>query len=378
MADKKYTLPRHTNLAKHGYRLVAAIFDLVCTIIITSVFAIGTFIGAINITSNERSLMREYRFNSGLCYMNENILDQYEKSDFEDYRSYDYVLRYYYLHYLVGDTTKMEIPNDVEVYLPEEYKIAPNVDETWTEDGKEIHAKDKFTISWYNENILGIGEDPDAEKSTSLFTYQKNEASEYDLEKIGIPREKRFNESTGEQIDITPKDLKGALFTQYQTAYNHLMFSNYYYSLNTKTNFFTSLAFYIAALLGTALVYILIPIIRKDGATLGKMIFKLGLANIYGYKHQRYQVLMRYIPLFLTLTALSFIPFVTEYILVLIGLIILLVSFALMMASPKRTALHDLTGQTIVIETNTSKIFETRADEIAFSMLEDENYINEE
>ena len=111
--------------------------------------------------------------------------------------------------------------------------------------------------------------------------------------------------------------------------------------------------------------------IRKDGATFGKMIFKLGLANIYGYKHKRYQILMRFIPFFLTLTAVSFIPYVSEYVLFLIALVILLVSFAVMMASPRRVALHDLTAQTIVIEANTSKIFETRADEIAYTMEED-------
>ncbi len=376
MAISKHNLPRHTNLAKHGFRIVAAIFDAAVTLFyFLIIFIFGTnMLFSFTLTNDYRSNLRTWELQSGLLYFDESSgsVIQYKKSESLSYETLEIVTEYYYLNYLTGVEPTIVVPEESPVHLPSTFTPALNCnDMIKDDDGNEVLPKDYYTIAWYNKNVLSIPENPEAETSTSLFTYQKDELGEYDLTKIGVPRNTRYNEKTKEQEAITNTDLRGALYTKYTDAYLNLLDQPYYFAEQTKLNFFTGLAVLIAAIVAGFFSYVFVPLIRKDGATFGKMIFKLGLANIRGYKHRRYQILLRFLPYVLTLTAVTLFPFSSLYLLLLIALVVLLVSFALMMASPKRTALHDLSGQTIVIETKTSKIFETSADEMAYIEVED-------
>ena len=369
---KKYTLPRHTVLGKHGYRIVAAVVDIAITFayFLVLFFAGTNLIFGFTITGSMRSQLYDYKVDSGLYYVKDNTVTFYQKSSDADYRVFDTVLRYYFLNYLTGVEPTTLPYEDVKVYLPETFVAAPNYLEPIKVDGEDVLAKDFYTPSWYNTYVLEIPDDPEAETSTSLFTYVKD-GDEYNKNIVGVLRETRYDETKKEQVNITETEVRSFFYNQYASARENLMKQSFYSMLDFKLSFFTGLAVYIAAMMAFFFSYILVPLIRKDGATFGKMIMHLGLAEIHGYTHRRYQILLRAIPFVLTLSVICFIPFVDIYILSLIGLVMMLVSFALLMASPKRTTLHDFTAQTIVVDTKSSILFETRADEVAYIYEED-------
>ena len=119
------------------------------------------------------------------------------------------------------------------------------------------------------------------------------------------------------------------------------------------------------------ITYIVIPYFIKNGQTVGKKIFKLGLATYDGYKMNDYQLLLRFVPILVVDLSLLLPFWSTVFSALIIPIVTLLVSFALMMASPKRAALHDFAARTIVIDYESSTIFKNELEEEAYIAKED-------
>ncbi len=375
MAITKHSLPRHTNLANQGLRIVAAIFDFAVMIAyFIPLFFLGNFMFS-GVTSPMQATLNEYELNSSLAVVGDNgKLSYLEKDTTTDeiawlnYSNYYYSLKYFYLNYLTGS-----VPTEECYRYPKTYVAAPNVDQEFKdEDGNTKKPVDYYTISWFNTKVLGVDDkEPDAYLSTSLFTYPKNDQGEYDKTALAIPKAKHYSEDYEKQIDVTLDDLLTYLNDQYITALKHLRKQNFYEPLANKLAFTTAGIVYGEGLIAFFFCYIFVPLLRKDGATFGKMLLKLGLASKLGFKHAKWQLFLRAIPFVATFTLISFLPFVEIEFLGLIALVMILVSFTFMMASPRRSALHDFTAGTIVIDKKSSIIFDTSADEFAYVSEED-------
>ncbi len=370
---KKYTLPRHTNLAKQTTRFGAAIVDLALVVFAFFVFYYGVFnllVG--NFVINPiQSTLYSYQYQSNLVTSDSEDNIVIWKSD-DNYKVYDDAMQYFYFNYLTGNE-----PSIKKDSYPINYVASPNYDEIfYNEDGSTYKLKDYFTVDWYNTNILGISrDDPDAEMSQCYFTYVSVDGI-YDKSQVGVPRKQRYSSENNQTVEITQTDLAIYLGKKYENSFHTLTNFSFYSSKANLVNFYTGVDVASSLILSGIIFYVVIPLIRKDGASIGKIIFKLRLAHISGYSFHKYQLLFRFVPFLVTVLFVCLVPLGSIYSVVLIIAVMFLVSFALAMASPKKTSLHDFIAQTIVVSSD-SLIFDSSADEEAYEISEGE-FIKEE
>lgn len=346
MSKRKYTLPRHTNLASQGARIGAGLIDIAIAFLVTLIFFVGLFRPAFSSTlkPNEDRFFNE-QFNSNLrFYDKDGYLTELDKNaSFEEFRD---TLSYYYMNYLTGEN------------ISDGKKASENALKTINVDGVEISKKDYYTVSWFNKNILSIGEDPDSELDKGYFTYVKNNGV-YDKSVIGIIKEGKESEANIE------------LQRQLLIAFSDFNSQDYVVKLSNTINFLYSLEFVLAACFGITVTYILIPYLIKNGITLGKKAFGLALANKEGYILDPRQLFMRAMPLWVVCLSLL-IPIWDDIFFVLaVWVTVGLVSFALQMASPKRMSLHDYVSSTIVVDFKSSILFKDSLEEEEYLFKED-------
>ena len=331
MAQRKYTLPRHTILAKQGARTGAFLVDLALTLVLTFVFVFGVFRPIFKKRVNgDLALIEKEQINSGLYLKNEEKGNAERISGKSEYTVFVDALEYFYFHYMPGVDLKEEL-----------------------EASKDPKT---FTVEWFNENVLEIKENSEYD----CFEYQKN-GEEDDLTKIGVLKEDA-------SIDITNKLV--------QTKYVDAIVNVFNDQSNVKEAgadymLISTMQYVVSLFVSACLIYILVPWLFKDGQTFGKKVFKLGLANSDGYRFSSKRLIMRLVPFVVVDAALFLLIGVNLYIVLSIVLIMFLVSFALAMSSPKHMSLHDLTARTIVIDLKNSTLFSTVAEEEAYVLKED-------
>lgn len=361
MQMRKQTLPRHTNLAKQSSRTGAFLVDVACSLLFTFAFFFGCFNLIIKNTSAYKggiAKLDDIEVNSHLMYRDDNgKLEAYEDSNS---KTYENILSYYYLNYMTGEG------------IDDKSLASPSYNKTFVVEEKEVLPKDYYTIQWYNYNVLQIVDDnPDGERSQCYYTYQKDAEGNFDKTKIGIAKDKRYNESVGAVVVLEEKDIAGFLKKAYSTAYQFLCTQDFYIDLNQPVAFLESLSVVCSVLCGGAITYLVFPLFFKNGQTPGKKVFKLGLASYDGYKSSNIKLLLRFIPFFLTV-GITLLPFWNGIIILfIIYLVMFLVSFALAMASPKKCALHDFVARTIVVDRKSSIIFDNEIDEEEYIEKED-------
>ena len=327
MAKRKYTLPRHTNLASQGSRIGAFLIDLAITLAIALGFFFGCFQFVFKFkTAPLEKRIKEERISSALFFEDEkgNLTYYGSTSDNQDFK--DALVHFY------------------TVYIPSNYE----------------EGKDDFNAEWVNTNVLKIEGD-----GRAYFDYVKV-GDEVDKTKVGV-----FKAEALEKDSTTYKNANIFLQDAWVNANYNLNHLPSFRALNNEFTFFYSLGFVISSLIATSIVYIVIPIFLKNGATVGKKVFGLCLADIDGYTIRNPQLLMRVMPVDILILALLIPIWNSMMILFIVILVFFLVSFTLAMASPKRCSLHDFTGRTIVVNAKTSILFSTVADEEAYIAKED-------
>lgn len=197
----------------------------------------------------------------------------------------------------------------------------------------------KYTPEWYAVNILKI------EEELSMFTYEVIEESRFTGEETfdtftppGISYKNDETLVTNEKIVLFNK----TIYNQAVTLFNNReSVSNY----NEYVNVTNSALITISA----SIFYFALPLLFKNGKTIGKKILKLSVTTKHGYKARELRLLLRFLS-FLLFEILSnlFIPIVG-----------LFVSLTIMVFSGKGYTIHDLIAGTRVIDDTNSKIYTT-------------------
>lgn len=367
----KYSLPRHTNLAKQTTRYGAAIIDIAIGLLLGLILFYGCFNLIFSNTMNNKNYSNLYSWElySHLVYYDEATKSNKIYSSTEDYLVYEVPVQYYYLNYVTG--VNIEVPSGGDTSHPEKYASLVYDKELTLSDGSKVLPKDYYTMEWFNINVLGIkGDKPESEQNSSFFTYKTDSSGNYIKNELGVPKSKRYDTNKSTVVEITKTDLASYFSEQYQEAYSHYSSLPFVSALTTEVNFINTVELMLSVTLSGLITYVIIPLFFKNGETLGKKIFKLGLANLEGYRYKKHQLLLRFIPFFITCVALTFIPATTLYFDFIIIAVMLLVSFGITMASPKKCAMHDYVARTIVIDTKTSIIFD--------NMILEEEYLKKE
>ena len=359
MAMSRQTLPRHTNLASQGLRTVAAIVDFAIFFAVMLGLYFGAFRFAFsNKTNQYRDQLYQYQIDSHLLLKGEDgypvLISSKDSKDYQD------AIEGFYLRYLANNPLEGEV-------------AAPYSDQPLDVDGKEILPKDLYTIEYFNKNVLNITQDnPDGEMSESYFTFQKDSEGNYLRNEPAIRRSVRYDADDKRKVDLTEEDFLYFYKVAYKDAYVALVMQDFYRNIADLQYFYTTVALVTSAVLSGIIFYIVIPWILKNGQTLGKKIFKLGLATYDGYLMSNWQLLLRFVP-FLLIVLSQLIPVIFSNMLyvILLFVAVLMVSFALAMASPKKAALHDFAARTIVVDLASSIIFENEIMEEDYIARED-------
>lgn len=335
MSKRKYTLPRHTNLASQGARIGAFFIDLALFVALILFFYYFVFNYIfLSKTQPLKNKIFEERIKSHLFFQKEDgSLDYYSKGS--DNNEFKDSLAYFYTTY---------IP-----YIDERASEKMKLD-----DGTLVSKADYFTVEWFNKTVLEV-----EGSGKGYFEYQKDgENDKKDV--VAIIKS-----------DADASAVNSFLQQAWAIANIDLNSLESFTDLNNQYGFWNSLAFVLSSFVGGGITYILIPILIKNGATAGKKLFGLCLADSDGYVMRNSQLFLRIVPLFLVISAVLVPIWISVTPIFIMFAVMFLVSFAFTMASPKRSSLHDLLARTIVVNARTSILFTNALDEEAYIAKED-------
>ena len=334
MRQRKYTLPRHTNLANQGPRIGAFFIDLAITLAITLGFIFGCF--RFVFASKTKPLdakIEETRLASYLFYKNEEgeLIYYTQESDNQEFM--EALCKFYTVFIPYEDVDK-----DLPVLV----------------DGNEVKKTEFFTVEWFNKEILMV-----EGNGSAYFEYKMDGETPIKTELANI-KSADYKEQTNSFLQHRWLEANSSL--------NKLPT---FKKANDDFGFYNTMEFVFSALIGAAFAYIMFPLIFKNGVTVGKKVFGLCLADSDGYTIKNHQVFLRIIPLYIFLLALL-IPIWKTYLALGIAVVVVfLTTFTFVMASPKKCAIHDFAARTIVVNARTSILFDNAAEEEAYIAKED-------
>lgn len=334
-------------------RTFAAILDLVITIFIGA----GIYLGISNIAM-QVNWIKAYRsdyeqtiVDSGLMYLKDGKVTQYEYESYETYEA----LFYDFYHNFYASETKQE-----------------------------------YDIYWFNifiygqDDILNLYSDAALENRPSLikiigptlFTYQLDEGTLL-TDVFALPRD---SENGTVELNKSQKEqLKNYFYVADEAVENNPIATKYkfiyYYALSDLTslpklqNDYDHYAFYastlplVIAIFVTFLIfYFIIPLCFKNGETIGKKIMHICLVNKLGYQYSRLQLIPRFLfPTFLIILVIFFTGFSIWSLLIIS--FVFLISYLFVIFGKENKALHDYFAGTLVIDQRQSTWFKNAREE---------------
>ncbi len=244
---------------------------------------------------------------------------------------------------------------------------------------------------WYNVHQLGLEDfhhvygyfvlESPSDEGSELFQWAKKEDGTRDETKIGIPSDSCFlaGSAYDEEGNLRPfsnlkeearKDLltfyydeSGASPSLYYRALSLLNEGEPYQSaLREEEAIRRAYPLAISFAISYPILYLLLPLLFKEGATIGKYMLKIGLVNKYGYRVLKGQLVLRSLPTyFLAIILILFLPSPWIAYAILLGL--LLLSYALALFTPTHQALHDFLAASYVIDLRSSTIYSSKVEE---------------
>jgi len=257
-------------------------------------------------------------------------------------------LQYYYTVYLTGDLTRVELPNNTETKTYDPIKdrfVSPNFDIII--DGKL--PKDIYTNIYFNTKIMGLN--PEWEENTSpYFAYPvKDEVIDYE----GIPVLK-----DGANSDDAIKKVNELLYQ----ASKEFFYSDYISELQNNVKNIQLWTYVPTYLFVFGIFYILIPMLMKNGQTLGKATLNIGIISNNEYAAKKRQILFRQLVLFAEVSLSLFIVGfgLTSIATLGVGGVIILI---VILFNKQRKAPHDFAAMTLPIDIKNSVFFSNAKEE---------------
>lgn len=355
---------KNINYAGLFARFVAFIVDLA----IASMLFFGGLIFNQNVICNNlnsvkeaRSVYTKYQLESGLILLGEDNKTLTPPT----YATYDGYLNCY-LSYYQDFLTSDKIPASDRV----------------------SYSEDNTVNYWFNVHILGLSDtkgiytDLDKldvlikEKGPELFAYKVDASNNPLVDQIALPKcqnndptsvideenqkalTKYFYISDAENVNNESCVYHVVLMDLAKRPFLNAAFSQFYlhfYTIPIISNL----------ILSATVFFFIIPLIAKNGETLGKRMFHLCLANKLGYRYRRIQLIPRFLFPLVVVAVLYFILGINIYFLGAVTLFAL-ASYCLSIFTKKHTSIHDYIAGTIVVDKTHSEIFLDAVEEDKF------------
>ena len=257
-------------------------------------------------------------------------------------------LQYYYTVYLTGDLTRVELPNNTESKTYDAVKdhfVSPHyLDKI---DGKL--PSEIYTKVYFNTKIMGLA--PEGEENQSPYYSYPVVDDHVDYEGLPVLKE-------GANKDEAINDINKRLYDATKEFY----YTDYMQSLQGNVRAIQLWCYIPTYLFVVGGLYILIPMLFKDGATLGKKTLCIAVISKLGYRAKKRQILFRQL---IFLVEISFSLFIVGFGLTSIatlgiGAVIILI---VMLTNKERRSPHDFAAMTLAIDEKTSVYFDNATEE---------------
>ena len=259
-------------------------------------------------------------------------------------------LQYYYCSYLTNENVELPNPKGGVPYNPVKDKfVAPTYNTPIPTESGDVLPKDYYTVDWFNENILKVGQEQ------SVYVY--NESHEVVVkEGVADTEVVKYGHSLA------------------YNAQKHLFESEYFAKINNSIKWIQIFNIAVPYVLMMCVVYLLPSMIFVNGETLGKKFMGICLVNSKGYQVTKPQVLLRFLVFFVEITLSLVIVGIGLTSLATLGIGIVALLTATLLNKNKR-ALHDFAAGTMVVVTKNSVFFKNKDEEDAYE-LKVQNEIN--
>lgn len=264
-------------------------------------------------------------------------------------------MKYYYCSYKTG--LNIELPNDTaskHYDMVTDNFVAPNYNDEIEVEGVKKLPKDIYTEDWFNSTILEIG--------SKNAIYQLDGASEYVLTDSFKNKHTDASKTEEENKANIEKEARIYVANKIYDATKDLYEQPFMKMVNSNVNGARVVQIIVSYYISFALVYILFPLIFRNGETLGKKTMHICLVNKKDYQVTKPQMLLRSLVLMAEFSLCSFIIGVgpTSLATLGVGLFVLLIATLLI---KNNKAPHDLAAGTLVIDAKTSVFFENASEE---------------
>ena len=311
------------------------------------------------LVKNARADYLSYNVDSGLFSFKEEGSEELVPLESDNYKDYENLIVNYYEAFLSSD----KIPEKDRVSY-DHYWVNVHVfgqkDLKGLYSEKEMKAIPEFvTINGPIHYSYRLDGDTPLIDELAIPTYLNNDPAGMVTEEQNKALKRYFYISDGDNSDNKPhiyyyavSDLNSRNFVK--KAYS--TWSNSFYTYPLIGSFSLSMLIF----------FFIIPISLKNGETLGKLFFHLGLCNKIGYKYKRLQLVLRFFSMLAIVVALLLIVGINLWSLGVITFLAL-VSYGMAIFTKDHRALHDFISGTIVYDKRHSTIFNNVNDEEEFN-----------
>ncbi len=258
-------------------------------------------------------------------------------------------IEYFYCNFITGQN--IEIPEAVgtvsESYLDEHHFRNKYYDSVLDDEGHK--AKDIYNVQYVYKEVF---------KECEYFEIN---SENHIVKKEGV------EENTCK--DYFNEGIKTSLFTsnaRIEGVRSHLQSLKCYKEAYNRWGLIRTLSIIIAYVFSICVVYLLFPMIFRNGATLGKLTTGICLVNKLGYKVTRPQVLLRFLAFALEISFFSFIigiQLFTSVLTLSVGVAILMIATLI---SKEKKAPHDYLAGTLVVDYKKSTFFKNANEEAEY------------
>ena len=269
-------------------------------------------------------------------------MDDYTELPLYNSKSEDkdlYLKRIYYYYHNFKCNVDIELPQNKEYDVINDHFASPSYE-------KEINGVlpvNLYTNDWFLDEILDI----DSEKSFFEINKESEDFISSIVIKESVSKEEAFNYLRNQAYEAT-KDF---------------YYSDFFQAVEKRIEAIQYFIFLPPFALSFAIFYILIPLLFKDGETLGKKTMNIAVISYDGYSAKKRQILFREILLFIVISILGIVVGIglTSFAIMALGVLVL---FILTLISKKRRCLFDYAAYTIVVDSIHSVWFKTKEDEL--------------
>lgn len=274
-----------------------------------------------------------------------------ETRNIEDFTLHDHIqhLQYYYTVFLSGDLTRVEMPNptDSKTFDPIADKyVSPHFNEKI--DGKT--PLEFYTKRYFNVEIMGLSEEGKTNQSP-YFDYPIIDGVT-DYEGLPVLRD-------GAESDKALAFVKDKMYTATKNFY----FSDYMTNLRNRINSIQLWCYIPVYVTLLTVFYFVVPIVTKNGQTLGKITMNIAVINKNGYAIKKRQTIYRFLVFAVEITLSLFIlgTFnLTSLATLGIGIVIMLIATLI---SKQYRSPHDYAAMTMCVDGRTSVFFDSVEEE---------------